>query len=223
MKPLARLIGADTLVPCVDGRSRRYVNLDYAASTPVMAAVWEAVAAYVPWYSSVHRGSGLKSQLSTAAFEDARRTVAEFVGAEHAIAVCHGCFCAHPLMTRLLGVPDDELARLARELRAGRRPALPGAVRASLGLGTTRDDIDRLTGALHEIATTGPSSRYRHSPRLDEYQPEPRATRTPAPDRAHPPSSVHPATDPDRCQAGAPDRRRRTPRRVHSPTGRSTR
>ena len=35
-----RLIGADTVVPCLDGRPRRYVNLDYAASTPVMAAVW---------------------------------------------------------------------------------------------------------------------------------------------------------------------------------------
>ena len=78
---LARLIGADTFVPCGDGRLRRYVNLDYAASTPVMAAVWEAVEAFVPWYSSVHRGSGLKSQLSTAAFEQARETVAGFVGA----------------------------------------------------------------------------------------------------------------------------------------------
>ena len=76
----ARLIGADTVVPCVDGRSRRYVNLDYAASTPVMAAVWDAVEAFVPWYSSVHRGSGVKSQISTAAFEDARETIAEFVG-----------------------------------------------------------------------------------------------------------------------------------------------
>src|SRR5215218_6286323 len=78
---LMRLIGADTLVPCGDGRQRRYTNLDYAASTPVMAAVWDAVEAFVPWYSSVHRGSGVKSKVSTAAFEDARRTVAEFVGA----------------------------------------------------------------------------------------------------------------------------------------------
>ena len=67
-------------VPCLDGRPCRYVNLDYAASTPVMGAVWEAVEAFVPWYSSVHRGSGLKSQLSTAAYEDARDTVAAFVG-----------------------------------------------------------------------------------------------------------------------------------------------
>ena len=46
-----------------------------------MAAVWDAVEAFIPWYSSVHRGSGVKSQVSTAAFEDAREAVAEFVGA----------------------------------------------------------------------------------------------------------------------------------------------
>jgi len=432
---LPPLIGADVMVPCTDGHARRYVNLDYAASTPVMAAVWDAVEAFMPWYSSVHRGSGLKSQVSTAAFEDARATVAEFVGgraddavvfvrntteainvlaaalrpgtrvlaspvehhsnllpwqrhdlrllpftgspdelldacervlraaqpqielvavtgasnvtgdvwpvaelakrahahgakllvdaaqlaphrridmagagidflalsghklyapfgagalvgdarrlgegepllrgggaielvtpddvvwagaparheagspnvvgvvalaaacralldlgmeaiaageralsgrlwrtlaevpglqrlmlgpdevdrvgvatfnlagyrhpllaailsAEHAIGVRHGCFCAHPLMTRLLGVPDGEVTRLAAELRAGRRPALPGAVRASIGLGTTSDDIDRLAEALHEIASTGPRSRYVHVDSLDEY------------------------------------------------------
>jgi selenocysteine lyase/cysteine desulfurase len=437
-EPLSRLVGADTVVPCFDGRTRRYVNLDYAASTPVMPAVWDAVEAFVPWYSSVHRGSGLKSQLSTTAFEDARDAVAEFVGAraddavifvrntteainllsaalgpgtrvlssavehhsnmlpwrrhallllpftgspdelleaceralrrarpridlvaitgasnvsgevwpvaalaelahvhgaqlfvdaaqlaphrrldmagagidflalsghklyapfgagalvgdarrlrqgepllhgggaidlvtlddvvwadsparheagspnvigavalgaacrgllelgmetiaaheralserlwsglagvpglrplvlwpdeadrvgvatfnlagyrhpllaailsaEHAIGVRHGCFCAHPLIVRLLGLPDGEVDRLAAELRAGRRPALPGAVRASLGLGTTLADIDRLIDALHEIATDGPASRYVYAPGLDEYRPE---------------------------------------------------
>jgi selenocysteine lyase/cysteine desulfurase/S-adenosylmethionine/arginine decarboxylase-like enzyme len=439
------LIGADAAVPCLDGRSRRYVNLDYAASTPVMGAVWEAVETFVPWYSSVHRGSGLKSQLSTAAYEDARDTVAAFVGAraedavvfvrntteainvlsaalplgtrvlssaiehhsnllpwrrhdprllpftgspdelldvceralrtarpridlvavtgasnvtgevwpicelaerahahgarlfvdaaqlaphrridiagagidflafsghklyapfgagalvgdarrlgemepllhgggaielvthddviwadapdrheagspnvvgavalaaacrallelgmetvvaheralstylwsalpdvpglrrltlwpdyvdrvgvatfnldgyrhpllaailsaEHAIGVRHGCFCAHPLMTRLLGIPDSEVKRLAAELQAGRRPALPGAVRASIGLGTTTHDIDRLIDALHDIASTGPRSHYLQLPGLDEYHPEPHAATKP--------------------------------------------
>jgi hypothetical protein len=36
--PAVRLIGADTVVPCLGGQSRRYVNLDYAASTPVSTA-----------------------------------------------------------------------------------------------------------------------------------------------------------------------------------------
>ena len=37
---------------------RRYVNLDNAASTSAMVDVWEAVERFMPWYSSVHRGSG---------------------------------------------------------------------------------------------------------------------------------------------------------------------
>jgi selenocysteine lyase/cysteine desulfurase len=78
---LPELIGDDVEVPCVDGRRMRYVNLDYAASTPVMADVWAAVEAFIPWYSSVHRGTGAKSQVSTAAFEDAREDVKAFVGA----------------------------------------------------------------------------------------------------------------------------------------------
>ena len=81
--------------------------------------------------------------------------VAAILSAEHAIGVRHGCFCAHPLMTRLLGVPDAELDRFRTELLAGRRPVLPGAVRASVGLGTTAGDIDRLTGALRELRTAG--------------------------------------------------------------------
>ena len=66
MAARAAMIGADVEVPCVDGRMRRYVNLDYAASTPAMAGVLAAVEEFLPWYSSVHRGSGYKSQLATA-------------------------------------------------------------------------------------------------------------------------------------------------------------
>jgi selenocysteine lyase/cysteine desulfurase len=431
---IPRMLGADTEVACVDGRTLRYANLDYAASTPVMEDVWAAVEAFVPWYSSVHRGSGVKSQVATAQFEGARDVVASFVGArpgdtvvfvrntteainvlaaalpggarvlssatehhanmlpwrrhdvrllpttrtpgelleeaeralraeridlvavtgasnvtgevwpvaelaklahdhgaelfvdaaqlaphraidmaragidhlafsghklyapfgagalvgrlregapllagggaiklvtvedviwapapdrfeagspntvgvvalaaacralmtlgmdavaaherslavrlwtglarvpgldmltqwapgsvdrvgvatfnlaryrdpllaavlsaEHAIGVRHGCFCAHPLMTHLLGVPEDAARRLHDELRAGGTPQLPGAVRASIGLGTTADDIDRLVHALQEIARHGPRSRYVHVPEHDEYRAE---------------------------------------------------
>jgi selenocysteine lyase/cysteine desulfurase len=42
--------------------------------------------------------------------------------------------------------------RLHAELQAGGDPELPGAVRASIGLGTTDTDIDCLVGALQEIA-----------------------------------------------------------------------
>ena len=41
----------------------------------------------MPWYSSVHRGSGYKSRLATAAYEGARGAVAEFVGARDGTVV----------------------------------------------------------------------------------------------------------------------------------------
>jgi selenocysteine lyase/cysteine desulfurase len=73
---------------------------------------------------------------------------------EHfAIGVRHGCFCAHPLMTRLLNVSPREAKRLRNELRAGREPELPGAVRASIGLGTTAQDVDALVAALSACQT----------------------------------------------------------------------
>jgi selenocysteine lyase/cysteine desulfurase len=97
--------------------------------------------------------------------------LAAILSAEHAIGVRHGCFCAHPLISELLGLSGGEVARLSGELRAGRSPQLPGAVRASTGLGTTAADIDRLTGALRAIASTGPKWSYRHVTQYDEYEP----------------------------------------------------
>lgn len=76
------IVGVDASVPVLDGTMRRYVNLDNAASTPPLVAVRDAVERFVPWYSSVHRGTGFKSQLSTHAYEAARESVATFVGAD---------------------------------------------------------------------------------------------------------------------------------------------
>ncbi|MBI3943798.1 MAG: aminotransferase class V-fold PLP-dependent enzyme [Chloroflexi bacterium] len=78
--PLAQVIGENKRVPLLDGRSSRYVNLDNAASTPALASVGEGVNAFLEYYSSVHRGFGFKSQLSTHIYEEARHAVAEFFG-----------------------------------------------------------------------------------------------------------------------------------------------
>ena len=69
------LVGDDLAVPCVDGMERRYLDLDAAASTSALPVVAERVAGFLPWYSSVHRGAGCKSQLATAAYEDARAAI----------------------------------------------------------------------------------------------------------------------------------------------------
>ncbi|GAA3834750.1 aminotransferase class V-fold PLP-dependent enzyme [Streptomyces chiangmaiensis] len=67
-------------MPLVTGGEVTYAALDYAASAPALQRVWDDVAAYAPYYGSVHRGAGYLSQLSTDLFENARRTVAEFLG-----------------------------------------------------------------------------------------------------------------------------------------------
>ena len=79
--PLGTVAGGDRLVPLLDGRHGRYVNLDSAASTPALCAVRDGVVAFLEWYSSVHRGAGFKSQLATKAYDDARAIVAGFFGA----------------------------------------------------------------------------------------------------------------------------------------------
>ncbi|WP_181803324.1 aminotransferase class V-fold PLP-dependent enzyme [Streptomyces shenzhenensis] len=73
------VLGRDVTVPLVTGGEVAYAALDYAASAPALQRVWDDVAAYAPYYGSVHRGAGYLSQLSTDLFENARRTVAGFL------------------------------------------------------------------------------------------------------------------------------------------------
>ncbi|HEY0474080.1 MAG TPA: aminotransferase class V-fold PLP-dependent enzyme [Kribbella sp.] len=73
--------------------------------------------------------------------------VSAALSAEYGIGVRDGKFCAHPLVGRLLaGSPEHGTA-----------------VRASLGLGTTREHVDRLVNAIRTLATAGPTSSYEES------------------------------------------------------------
>jgi selenocysteine lyase/cysteine desulfurase len=76
-----RIVGLDREVPLLDGRRVPYVNLDNAASTPPLIDVVRGVEAFMPYYSSVHRGTGFKSRLSTAAYDQAHAIIGRFVGA----------------------------------------------------------------------------------------------------------------------------------------------
>ena len=66
-------LGLDVEVPLLNGGKTRYINFDNAASTPPMKPVQDAINEFVRYYSSVHRGTGYKSQLSTHVFEEARQ------------------------------------------------------------------------------------------------------------------------------------------------------
>ena len=66
--------------------------------------------------------------------------VAAYLSAEHGIGVRDGRFCAHPLLARL-GVPA-------------------GAIRASVGVGTEGEAVERLLGAVRAYLDEGPRARY---------------------------------------------------------------
>lgn len=76
----ADILGLDRKVPLADGTKRPYINLDNAATTPPLAPVVKVVQSFLPWYSSVHRGFGYKSQLSTEVYHEARRQIMAFFG-----------------------------------------------------------------------------------------------------------------------------------------------
>ncbi|MGW4773696.1 aminotransferase class V-fold PLP-dependent enzyme [Nocardia sp. NPDC004278] len=65
--------------------------------------------------------------------------VAAYLSAEHGIGIRDGRFCAHPLLARL---------------------GLDGALRASIGLGTSSADVDRLIEAIATLVTSGASWNY---------------------------------------------------------------
>ncbi len=79
-RPLVETVGAEVRVECLDGVERPFVDLDGAASTPSSVRVAAAVEEFLPSYSSVHRGAGFKSRVSTASYEAARHLALRHVG-----------------------------------------------------------------------------------------------------------------------------------------------
>lgn len=75
------VVGIDKKVPTLEGL-KTYVNFDNSASTPTLKPVLDKVNEFLEWYSSIHRGSGFKSLLSSEVYEKARSKVAEFVKAD---------------------------------------------------------------------------------------------------------------------------------------------
>jgi len=76
------IVGVDAKVPLVNGRTVQYVNLDNAATTPPLDIVLDCSRRFFEWYASVHRGSGLKSLVSTHVYERCREVIGGFVGAD---------------------------------------------------------------------------------------------------------------------------------------------
>lgn len=165
-----RIVGIDRLVPLRDGTCCRYVNLDNAASTPALREVLEAVEAFLPWYSSVHRGAGFKSRLATQAYEDARAIVGDFVGASAAqhlvIFGKNSTEAINKLSYRLALAPQDLVLVSTLDHHSNDLPWRARArvlhVRADTGGGLDEDHLDALlaahAGRVRLVALTGGSN-----------------------------------------------------------------
>ena len=77
---------------------------------------------------------------------------AAFLNDAHAVALRNECFCAHPYVKRLLAISSDEEHRYLAEMQHGERRRIPGMVRASFGLYSTREDVDALVAGVSELA-----------------------------------------------------------------------
>jgi selenocysteine lyase/cysteine desulfurase len=171
-----RVVGVDQPVPVLDGTTRRYVNLDNAASTPALREVKDTVDTFMHWYSSVHRGAGFKSRVATQAYEDARHIVMEFVGADPATHVAifgkNATEAINKLAARLeLGADDvvlvSQLEHHSNDL-PWRARARVEHVRAD-ALGRLDEEhldvlLDRFAGRVRIVAVTGGSNVTGHLP-----------------------------------------------------------
>ena len=173
------LVGHDLTVPCVDGRERRYLSLDAAASTNALPAVAERVHELLPWYSSVHRGAGWKSQLATAAYEAARSAFMSFARRDErddvAIICRNTTEAINHLAYRLRLEPDDVVATTVVEHHANLLPWARVARRAYIECDADGTfDLERVTSVLEQrprarlLAITGASNVTGWTPPIDE-------------------------------------------------------
>ncbi|MFZ0047892.1 MAG: aminotransferase class V-fold PLP-dependent enzyme [Streptosporangiaceae bacterium] len=150
------VLGSDLKVTLADGRVVSYANLDYAATAPCLAAVASAVNDLLPWYASVHRGAGAASRRCTREYEQARETIADFLGArpDDCVIFTRNTTDALNLLARALpagtmvyGWDGEHHANLLPWARVTRLPvpAAPG------------DAVTQLRDALAAAGDTGPA------------------------------------------------------------------
>jgi selenocysteine lyase/cysteine desulfurase len=154
---LPAVTGSGVRVPLVTGEQIDYANLDLAASAPALRAVADHVADVLPLLSSVHRGAGYLSQVSTALLERARECVGEFVGARPAsgpdgdvVVFTRNTTDALNLLAR--AVPGPVL-RLDVEHHANLLPWRAGTCRTMTAAPTVEETLERLAEALHAAPT----------------------------------------------------------------------
>ena len=149
---LPAVVGAGVRVPLVTGGWVDYANLDLAASAPALQSVADHVAQVLPLLSSVHRGAGYLSQVSTALLERARECVGKFVGARgtDVVVLTRNTTDALNLLAR--AVPGPVLC-LDVEHHANLLPWRAGTHRTLTAAPTVEQTLRDLAAALHATPT----------------------------------------------------------------------
>ena len=154
------LVGDGLPVPCADGAERPYLNLDAAASTSALPPVAARVAEFLPWYSSIRGGAGYKSQVATAAYEQAHEELRCFArrdGTDDAAIICRNATDAiSHLAYRLHLEPTDVVATTVLEHHANLLPW--GRVTSRRFVECERDGTFE-AGAVRAALETGPRPR----------------------------------------------------------------
>lgn len=106
-----QIIGLGRKVPLLNGDWVPYVNVDNAATTPALAPVRDRIVEFLDWYSSVHRGTGFKSRLSTWVYEESRKAILDFVGAsdEHTAIFTKSTTEAINVLAHRLGFTNNDV------------------------------------------------------------------------------------------------------------------
>lgn len=175
---IGEVVGAGFMVTLGQGQERPYINLDNAASTPALRTVMDEVLAFMPLYSSVHRGTGLKSRVSTERYERARETASKFVGAdprEHVVIFGRNTTEAINILAGRLGLQRRDVVIVSglehhsndlpwRTRATVRRIRLTPAGR--IDLVHLEELLERYAGRVRLVAVTGASNVTGYMPDL---------------------------------------------------------
>ncbi len=97
--------------------------------------------------------------------------VAAILSYEWGIALRNGCFCAHPLLIHVLDVSPEREQQMVANIQQDDWRNIPGAVRASLGIHNTQQDIVTLLEAITCIARKEWKGSYEQERSTGEFTP----------------------------------------------------
>lgn len=155
-----RTVSEDLGVPTLHRTVVDYANFDHAASTPALESVKAAVDAALRTYSSVHRGNGYASRITSGWYEEARAQVHGFVGAreEDLVVFTRNSTDSLNLLARCLPKATTTFV-FESEHHAALLPWNPARTVRIRVPGSAQDALTLLENALHNDARTSVGPR----------------------------------------------------------------